>query len=97
MTDFCITAIKYSSDRQHVEWVKINEEKVNALGPDRITSRAFVADLIRLGKATFQTRYKGADGKMHFGAQVHVVDGEFLSSDRNNTKRDNLGALPEFN
>ena len=96
MADFCITAVKYSDDRKHIDWLVVKEEKPSSIGLDRIVSRAFVADLIRLNKATFQTRIKTADKKWKVGAQVHVIDGEFLTTNRNSTKKDNLENLPEF-
>jgi hypothetical protein len=55
-----------------------------------------VADLIRRGNAAFQTRTKTADDKWKQGADVHLIDDEYLTTDRNSTKRDNLGNLPEF-
>jgi hypothetical protein len=30
------------------------------------------------------------------GTEVHVVDGKYIRSDRNNTSTDNLGELPSF-
>lgn len=96
MADFCITAVKYSTNREHIEWLKVNEEKPGKIGTDRVVARAFVADLIRLGKATFQTRVITSEKKWRVGAQVHVIDDVYLSTNRNSTKRDNLENLPEF-
>ena len=96
MTDFCITAVRYSKDRDHIESVEVREEKPESIGLRRTVARAFIADLIRLGKATFQTRIKNADGNWYHGAHVHLIDDTFLTTDRNSTKRDNLGSLPEF-
>lgn len=55
MADFCITAVRYNTDRSHIEFVQVKEEKPAEVGLSRTVSRAFVADLIRLGKVTFQT------------------------------------------
>lgn len=96
MADFCITAVRYNQDRRHIEYVRVNEEQPGKIGPDRTVSRAFVADLIRLGKATFQTRTKTSEGKWRVGAPVHLVEEIYLTTDRNSTKRDNLEHLPEF-
>ena len=96
MADFCITAVRYNTDRSHIEFVQVKEEKPGEAGPNRTVSRAFVADLIRLGKVTFQTRTKTAEGKWELGAQVHLIDEVYLTTDRNNIKRGNLGNLPEF-
>ena len=96
MADFCITAVRYNEDRSHIEYVRVNEEKPEKIGTNRTVSRAFVADLIRLGKATFQTRTKTPECKWKLGAPVHLIEEIYLTTDRNSTKRDNLGNLPEF-
>lgn len=96
MADFCITAVRYSKDRSHIEFVRVKEEKAQSAGPNRTVSRAFVADLIRLGKVTFQTRTKTSEGKWKLGAPVHLIDEVYLTTDSNSTKRDNLENLPEF-
>lgn len=96
MTDFCITAVRYHTTGSHIEYVIVNEEKPGEIGSNRTVARAFVADLIRMKKATFQTRIKTADGKFRVGAAVHVIDGEYLTTDPNRTERDNLGSLPRF-
>lgn len=100
MTDFCITAVKYNKDREHIEWVNVREEipgTPRRLGVNRVVHRAFVADLIRLKKATFQTRVKNSEGNWAVGAPVHVIDDTFLATKSNNTKKDNLENLDEFN
>ncbi|PLY59586.1 hypothetical protein HBH1_02096 [Herbaspirillum sp. BH-1] len=96
MADFCITAVRYNEKRTHIDFVLVNEEKPDALGPDRIVARAFVADLIRLKKATFITRFKGPEKGYKHGADVHVIDDEYLTTEPNKTAKDNLGNLPEF-
>jgi len=96
MTDFCITAVRYNTDRKHISYVQVREEKPDSVGSRRTVARAFVADLIRLGKASFQTRIKKADGKFYPGAHIHLIDDTFLSTDKNSSERDNLGSLPEF-
>lgn len=96
MADFCITAVRYNAQGEHIEFVKVCEEKADSLGLERIVSRAFVADLIRLGKATFQTRTEVVSGRWRIGATVHVIEDDYLTTDPNYTKRDNLGNLPLF-
>ena len=96
MADFCITAVRYNQDHTHIEYVQAREELPNEIGLARAIPRVFIADLIRLGKASFQTRIKTEDGTYKIGALIHVVDGLYLTTDRNSTKRDNLGNLPEF-
>lgn len=98
MADFCITAVRYSKDRSHIEYVHVREEKQQqkTISSPRIVSRAFVADLIRLNKASFQTRVEKSDGTWSRGADVHLIDDEYLTTDSNSTTRDNLENLPEF-
>jgi len=96
MTDFCITAFRYDTERKHINYVQVSEDLPKAFGTKRAVPRAFVADLIRMGKATFATWVKNNEGDFSRGADVHVVEEVYLSTDRNSTKRDNLGNLPEF-
>lgn len=96
MADFCITAVRYNHDRSHIAYVRVNEEKPSEIGPDRMVARDFVADLIRLKKATFQTRTKTPEGKWRVGAEVHLIDDIYITTNKNSTKQDNLGNLPEF-
>ena len=53
--------------------------------------RAFVADLIAVGKTTIQTIFL-ENGKWRYGAYVHVVEGEYLATDRNPKKKTILKA-----
>lgn len=96
MANLCITAVRYNHDHSHIEYVRVNEERPGEIGPNRMVARAFVAYLIRLDKAAFQTRMKTPEGKWRIGAQVHLVDDVYLTADRNSHKRDNLENLPEF-
>ncbi len=96
MTDFCITRVKYSTSRKHITHVEVSENLPNEFGVKRYIPRGFVADLIRLRKATFSTWVENKDGSWDKGADVHIIDDVYLSTDRNSKKRDNLGSLPEF-
>lgn len=96
MADFCVTAVRYNQDRSHIEYVRVAQDLPGKFGPHRTVARGFVAELINLNKATFMTWVLKADGNYSPGADIHVIDGEFLTTDRNSRKRDNLGNLPEF-
>lgn len=96
MTDFCITAVKYDAEQKHINYVQVSENLPKKFGMKRAIPRGFVADLIRLKKATFSTWVENSDGTFSKGADVHVVDDVYLSTDRNSSKRDNLGNLPDF-
>lgn len=92
MADFFITAIRRNTPSGHIEQVQV----IKAGTSKRKTSdRAFVADLITLGKTTFQTLFS-VNGEWRRGAYVHVVDGEYLATDRNAKTEDNLESLPNF-
>lgn len=93
--DFWITGVNKGD--KHIDYVRVQRKKVTAnLGPARIVDRGFVADLIRGGKATFCTSVKNSEGKWQEGARVHVIEEDFLTTDPNDAKRDNLGNLQEF-
>ncbi|HHJ1363551.1 DUF3892 domain-containing protein [Pseudomonas aeruginosa] len=97
MTDFCISAVRYDPANQHIATLKVHEDKGTKVGPARIVPREFIVDLIRLGKATFQTiRFNKEKDVWEDGALVHVFDGDYLSTDRNDIAKDNLSKLPTF-
>ncbi|MEK1939553.1 MAG: DUF3892 domain-containing protein [Pseudomonas sp.] len=101
MADFWITHIRMEDD--HIQSLKLKRfypgagGKNGTFGPAHIVPRAFVAELINLGSATFATSTLDSDGTTrHSGARVHVIDGEYLSTDANDILKDNLGKLPVF-
>lgn len=96
MADFGVLAVRYNTDRTHIEYLRVAQDLPDSFGAKRIVSRGFVADLIRMNKATFKTWVKKPEGGWRSGADIHVLDDEYLSTDPNNRKRDNLGNLPEF-
>lgn len=97
MVDFCITAVKYTAAGDSIEAVRVHEELPKHIGTAQIVPREFVATLIRKGKASFHTRVLNKERTSWVrGADVHVLEDVFLTTDPNNTKRDNLGSLPTF-
>lgn len=100
MVDFLITHVRYNEDKTHITHVKVRElivkEGGNTTGVARTVDRGFIADLIRLEKVTFQTAVKKDNGNLALGANVHLYDKVYLSTDQNSIDRDNLGNLPEF-
>ncbi|MGC0860007.1 hypothetical protein WKG86_13495 [Pantoea agglomerans] len=50
---------------------------------------------MKAGKATFKT-ITFVNGQWVYGANVHVIDDIYLTTDPNSTTRDNLGNLPVF-
>lgn len=96
MADFGVLAVRYNSDRSHIDYLHVAEDYPNGFGTKRVVPRAFVADLIRMNKATFKTWVVNSENKWAPGADVHVLEDVYLSTDRNSRTRDNLGSLPEF-
>ncbi|UAN44780.1 DUF3892 domain-containing protein [Serratia sp. JSRIV001] len=94
MTLYYISAVRMDASNQHIEYVKIIKGGKGE-ADTTINSRQFVAELINDGATKFKTITK-KDGQWVNGADVHVIDDIYLSTDRNNTKRDNLGNLPKF-
>ncbi|MBS7440597.1 DUF3892 domain-containing protein [Pseudomonas syringae] len=96
MTDYCISAVSYDSEEKHIEFVRVHKLTGTHVGEGMVSAREFVADLISSKKATFQTIVPGVTTKWKEGAQVHVVDEVYLTTEPNSTKRDNLGSLKTF-
>lgn len=94
MADFYISGIRRDNAGQHIQYVKIIKAG-NGAKDASINSHQFVAELINAGKTSFQT-ITYVNDKWVYGAMVHVIDGIYLTTDPNDTKRDNLGNLPTF-
>lgn len=95
MALYYISAVRMDAKNQHIEFVKIIKGgKVEAEAT--INSRQFVAELINDKAADFKTITKNSANQWVNGADVHVIDNIYLTTDRNSTKRDNLGSLPKF-
>lgn len=96
--DFGISAVRYSADKTHIERVMVHEDKDTAMGSGIEKTKEQVIAGMKLGQ-TYVTILKGDEGKWKRGQDVHiiVVDGEeFLRTDANKRKSDNLENLPEF-
>jgi hypothetical protein len=97
--DFGISAVRYSSDDdKHIEKVIAREDKGDTFGVSIEESREEVINKIRANK-TYITIVKGKDNKWKKGQDVHiiVIDGEeFIRTDANKKKSDNLENLPEL-
>ncbi|MBX8541077.1 DUF3892 domain-containing protein [Pseudomonas cichorii] len=97
MTDFYISAIQKDTSQTHIEKVRVHKVNGDHFGSGLVTDREFVANLIDLGHTTFKTIVENkTTGKWNIGAVIHVTDGNYLTTDPNKTKKDNLGNLPNF-
>ena len=96
--DYGISAVRYDQNNQYIDKVKVHLDNGGSIGQGETWSRKDVVSKIDDGK-TFTTILKSSDGKWKKGQDVHVitVDGEqFLRTDANKRKSDNLENLPTF-
>ncbi|MDP8269676.1 MAG: DUF3892 domain-containing protein [Candidatus Tenebribacter davisii] len=96
--DYLISAVRYDSSQEKIEFVKTHEDKGNNLGTEQKESLAKVVSNIEKGY-TYCTITKSKDNEWNKGENVHVVvvDGsKYIRTDNNNTEKDNLENLPKF-
>ena len=96
--DYGISAVRYSADETHIDKVKVHEDKDTTMGSGVEKTRKQVIAGMKLGQ-TYVTILKGDDGKWKRGQDIHIVvidDEEFIRTDANKKKSDNLENLPEF-
>lgn len=96
--DYLISAVRYDSEHSHIGKVGVHEDKGDSVGSAFESSRREVIANIKGGR-TYITIYEGRDNKWNKGKEVQiiVVDGtEYIRTDRNQKKSDNLENLPEF-
>jgi len=95
--DFLISAVRYNAQKTHIDKVRSHKDEGDNVGTGEETTREDIVRKIKEGK-TFVTIYKSND-KWKKGEDVRIVDidgQEYIRTDRNRTKKDNLGELPEF-
>ncbi len=92
--DYGVTCVTYAKDEEHIESVMVHpitDEGKFGAGEKWIRQRVLQA----IGKRkTFKTIVKTKDG-YKWGASVEPTDAGFLTTEPNETTRDNLGELPE--
>lgn len=96
--DYGISAVRYDSDDQYIDKVKVHKDNGDTIGAGDIWSRKDVLAKMDDGK-TFVTIVKDGDNKWKKGQDVHIitVDGRrFLRTDANKKSKDNLENLPKF-
>ena len=96
--DFGISAVRYSGNKTGIEQVMVHEDKDTTIGSGVEKTRNQVITGMKGGQ-TYVTILKGDGDKWKKGQDVHiiVVDGEeFIRTDANKRKSDNLENLPEF-
>ncbi len=96
--DFGISAVRFSKDREHIDKAKVHEDKDDKFGVGIEKTRKQIIAGIKLGQ-TYTTILKNKEGKWKQGQDVHIIkvdDEEFIRTDANKKKSDNLENLPEF-
>ncbi|KPG95950.1 hypothetical protein AEQ67_18575 [Pseudomonas sp. RIT-PI-q] len=92
MTDFYVSGIRKDKATGHIQQVQVIK---NGSSKRLTTDREFVANLITIGRTTFQTIFWDKD-QWRYGAMIHVIDDLFISTDANALVQDNLDSLPHF-
>lgn len=96
--DYLISAVQYDPEHLHITKVRIHEDMGDKVGRGSESSRREVIANIK-SKKTYITSYIGQGNKWEKGEVVRiiVVDGtEYIRTDRNQKRSDNLGDLSEF-
>lgn len=92
MADFYVAGIRKDKTTGHIQQVQVIK---NGSAKRLTTDREFVANLISIGRTTFQTIFL-ENNKWRYGAMIHVIDEVFIATDANASLKDNLDSLPHF-
>ncbi len=95
--DYVIVAVQYDTNQSQIVKVKRCPDLGNELGKANVETREDVMESMGWGK-THVTAYS-KDGMWTRGDNVGIVNiggVNFIRTDGNETKADNLGELPEF-
>ena len=97
--DYLISAVRYNKEKTHIEKVKVHVDNGSSVGKASDKTRQDVVDLIKK-KKTFLTIYKkDSNENWSKGKDVIIVrvkDEDFIKTESNNKKEDNLENLPEY-
>jgi hypothetical protein len=102
MAEYVIIGVSYSDKEEHIEWVRVAREIANKRLLDAsVVHRSFIVDLLKTNSASFKTAIVTTNNanktySYRTGADVHVISNQFLATDSNATKSDNLSNLPRF-
>ena len=98
--DYLICKVRYNKEQTHIISVKYRTENNGIISStDLEFSRQDVIQHIKDGKIFVTMYQKTPDSGWSKGKEVIIIkiDGtEYIKTDRNNTKRDNLENLPEY-
>lgn len=97
MSEYLVIAVAYAEEDEHIDWLLITRRIDGKLNRVWVADRNWVADLITTKSASFKTAVKNpTTKKFEPGADIHVYEDAFLSTDPNALERDNLANLPRF-
>ena len=88
-----IYAVHKSEGRDVIEKVKCTNHF--GIEQDIDKTKEFMIEFINAHPDSVKTMYKRGTS-WYSGEYVHVVDNEYLRTDANNEKKDNLGELEEY-
>ena len=96
--DYLISAVRFNNAETHIDMVRTHTDNDESVGMAVDIDRSTVVNRIESGY-TFETIYKGSDGKWQRGKRVKIViiNGiKYIKTYADNTTRDNLDDLPRF-
>ncbi len=96
--DYLISAVRYNKDNTHIIMVKQRIDKGDKISPPDEVSRLTVVTNLK-NNYSYMTIYKNNNDKWKMGEEVKIIkvgNSEFITTDPNETKKDNLGKLSEF-
>ena len=97
--NFAITGVRYDEGHSFINNCQVRKYHDSVLDTPETLSRQTIISSIKMGK-TYVTAIKSpSSGKWECGADVEIVNIEgidYLRSDRNRTRKDNLENLPEI-
>lgn len=100
MPEYWVVNVHYDENHSRIKSLKLRRfdtSRKQLLIPPMETSREFLADLIGAEAAVFKTATWNAKTELWSpGEIIHVVGNNFISTNRNEKTKDNLGELPEF-
>lgn len=95
--DYLITGVRYNEEHTFIIVAELRKDKGGTVGNPQNRSREFIIYAIENG-TTFVTAIESKSGWLK-GADVGILtvdDVEYIRTDKNETKRDNLENLPEI-
>ena len=97
--DYCIHEVRYDTDHKRIVKVKAKEDKGEELGSSEILTRQKVISNIKDGIEYITVFKKDGENSWSKGKKVIIVtvdNVEYIKTESNEKKVDNLENLPEF-